>query len=271
MAHLAEQPAALPGVVVPVPVRDRPGGDPVHHQLRRRDAGERPPRGQHRGGPPAVEADRQLGAGLAPGLLDRVQLVLGQRQGLLAPDVPARGQGPRRQAGMRVVRGGDDHRLDARVGQQRVRAGHRLLEAVLLGHPAGGQAAGRGHRDELIEARGAERRQQRPGGERPGPGPADAGRRSSAAGSPCSRTESGAVCPGGVGRGRVGQPDGQVGLGAPLDQPVGGVGLARCRRCASPGPRPASRPPASRSSTASKLRPSVQRTWPAGKSTPHSS
>ena len=66
MADLAEQPAALPPVVVPVPVGHRPGGDPVHQQLRGRDPGEHALRGEHGGGPAPVEADRELAAGLAP-------------------------------------------------------------------------------------------------------------------------------------------------------------------------------------------------------------
>ena len=131
--------------------------------------------GEHGGRPAAVEADRELGAGLAPRLLDRVQLVLGQREGLLAPHVPPRGQGPRRQVRVRVVRGGDHHHLDARVVEQRVRARYRLLEAVPLRGPPGGQPAGGGHRDETIESRGPEGGQERAGGERAHPGPADPG------------------------------------------------------------------------------------------------
>ena len=49
VAHLAEQPATLPPVVVPVTVRDPPGRNPVHHELRRRDPGERRWRPARRG------------------------------------------------------------------------------------------------------------------------------------------------------------------------------------------------------------------------------
>ena len=175
MAHLTEQPPPLPPIVIPVAIRHRPGGDPVDHELARRDPGQRPLPGQHGGRPAPVEAHRQLPPGPAPGLLHRVEFVEGQRERLLAPHVPPGGQRPRREIGVRVMRGGDDDHLDVGVADQRVRARYRFLEVVALRGPPGGQPAGRGDGHEPPEARGAEGGQQRAGGERARSGPSDPG------------------------------------------------------------------------------------------------
>jgi len=172
MAYFTQQSAALPPIPIPVIVRHPARGGPIHDQLGPGYAVEDAPRGQHGGRPAPVEADRELTPRLPPGSFHRVEFAGGQRERFRAPHVLSRPERPRRQVGMRVVRGGDDDDLDVRVTDHRVRAGHRLLEAVADGGPHGGQAAGRGHRHEMVEAGGTEGRQERPG-ERAGPGPAN--------------------------------------------------------------------------------------------------
>ena len=62
--------------------------------------------------------------------------------------MPPGSQRLRGQLGVRVVWGGDHDDLDVRIAHQGVRAGYRFLEAVPLRRATGGQAAGRGDRDE---------------------------------------------------------------------------------------------------------------------------
>ena len=145
---------------------------------------------------------------------------------------------------------------------KRVRARHRLVEAVPLRGPPGGQPAGRGHRDETVESGGPERGQQRPVENAPAPTQPIPGDELTG-GAFLSRTVPSEAGPPSPARLRVGQPDRQVRLGAPLDQLVGRVASAMSKVCVT---RSATcrRPLASRSSTASKFRPSVHRTWPAG-------
>src|SRR6202034_4646469 len=60
VAHLAEDPAALPPVGVPVALGHRPGCDPVYQELGRRYPGEGGARGENGRGPAAVEPDHEL-------------------------------------------------------------------------------------------------------------------------------------------------------------------------------------------------------------------
>ena len=254
VAYLAQQPPALPPVPVPVAVRDRPGRDPVDDQLGRGDPGERPPRRGHGRGPAAVEADGEHAPGLQPGGPHRVELVLGQRDGLLAPHVVARGEGPRRRA-RRACRAGSRSRRRRRRG----RRGPRPAPATAFSKPC--RCAARVAVRPLAEATATrrlkpaarQRGQQRPGGERararPGRRRAPPARRRSAARRRRARRTSDRHRLARIRPARVVEPDGQVGLGPLLDQLVGRRRPGRCRRCASPGrapragPRPAGQAP----------------------------
>ena len=175
MAHLAEQAPALAPVEIPVAVGNPARGDPVDHQLRRLHLRQDPLRGLHGRRPAPVEAERELAPGAPPGLLHLVELGAGQRQRLLAPHVPPGGQGPAGELGVHVVRGGDHDHADIRVVDDGVGAGDRLLEPVPFRRPPRGDAAGRGHGHETLEAGVPEGGQQRPGGKGARPDPADSG------------------------------------------------------------------------------------------------
>ena len=221
MAHLAEQAAALAPVEVPVAVGDPASGDPVDDQLGRLDLGQHLPRGLHGGRPAPVEAERELAAGVPPGLLHLVEVLAGQRQRLLAPHVPPGGQGLAGQVGVHLVRGGDHDHADIRVVDDGGGAGDRLLEPVPFGRPPRGDAAGGGHGHETLEAGVPEGGQQRAGGKGARPDPAHPGLSASdraghlgRAGPQAHRVVK-ARRGRRVRRGRVGQADGQAGLVSP--------------------------------------------------------
>ena len=175
VADLAEQAPAVAPVQVPMAAGDPPRGDPVDDQLRRRHLGQGPLGGLHGGAqrrlkPSASWRPEPRQAFSTSSRSSRVS-ASGFSHHTSRPAARAGGQ-----VGVHVVRGGDHDQADVGVVDDRAGAGDRLLEAVPLGGPPGGDAAGRGDRHETLEARLTEGGQQRPGGELARADPADAGR-----------------------------------------------------------------------------------------------
>ena len=153
MAHLAHEHAApLVRLVQPRVCGNCPAVDAVDHLLRA-TRWERLAQLFHHRRKPAIEADHQarrtFGLRRFVRLTERVQLLGRDHHRLLDEDVLAGRQRPRRKLGVGAVAGGDEHGVDGRIIEQRLKVGGAVVEPELFCLLLRVQARGRDQPDEL--------------------------------------------------------------------------------------------------------------------------